>query len=214
MNRSRVIDAAVSRRHWMAAAAAACTLGLQACSATQIRHSWSLPENARVPLRRLLVIGVSRLAAPRLAFEDAYVEALKAAGVDAVASHHLIPADGPQEPDTIAGTARNAGADGITVSLYLGEEKTVVRDNSRWERVDLIGPRRFAMAYPNAWVRVYEPVETEVVRAIGQTSVYRAFDGELLWSTITEAPRPSDIRAATRSFAKVAIAEMKRSRIV
>lgn len=183
---------------------------LGACSTTQIVTSWKDPSFAGPPLKKVMVMGISRQATVRRVFENTFVASLGEAGVAAVASHASLPQDGPPDREAVAQAVREAAVDGIIVSRVIGREREVRRDT----QLELVPMRSLHPGLGRAWVRVYEPREIEIVRLVAETTVYRASDGLLLWSGMTESLEPSNWETATKGFARSAIEGLKQAAVL
>src|SRR5690606_39438338 len=60
---------------------------LAACATTHLKDSWKDPQFSGAPFRNVLVIGISRSDANRRLFEDGFVQALRAAGIERSEEH-------------------------------------------------------------------------------------------------------------------------------
>jgi hypothetical protein len=180
------------------------------CATTQIESTWKDPSFAGPPFKKLMVLGISRQATPRRVFEDTFVAELVAQGVQAVPGHVHLPQDGPPEREAAVKAVRAAGVDGVIVTRLVARESEVRRD---WQPM-LLPMRTLEPGLGHAWVKVYEPREVEIVRAIAETTVYRASDGLLVWSALTDSADPTNWQSASRGFARTAIAAMKKQTVV
>ncbi len=183
-------------------------LVLAGCASTSLTSEWKEPNYSGPPIERVLVVGVSKRPGPRHIFEDEFVAALQAAGVDALPSYRRIGEDGQASEPALRRAIEESGADGVLVTrLVKTEQKTRVQPG-------YYRPVGFYGWYSSAWVGYYEPptvYQYEVVTA--ETSLY-AFDASrLLWSGTTETFSPQDIRAETRGYAKVIIDALKKQGI-
>jgi hypothetical protein len=106
----------------MALLIAAAALIVSACATTSLDMTWRDPAYRGRPFAKLLVVGATDDAANRRIFEDALVSALKGRGVDAVASHTLIPNESDVRRDKIVEAAKASGADGMIATRLIGVE--------------------------------------------------------------------------------------------
>jgi hypothetical protein len=180
------------------------------CATTQIESTWKEPSFAGPPFKKVMVLGISRQATPRRVFEDTFVAELAAQGVQAVAGHVHLPQDGPPEREAASKAVRAAAVDGVIVTRLVARESEVRRD---WQPM-MLPTRLLEPGLGRAWVTVYEPREVEIVRAIAETSVFRASDGQLVWSALTDSADPTNWQSASRGFARTAIAAMKKQSVV
>ncbi len=95
---------------------------LAACGTTsQITGTWIEPEIKDKDLSGVLVIAVAEKEEGRINFENAYTAALKAKGVNAVASHTLVPGIiNKTKKERVISEAKKAELDTILVSHYAG----------------------------------------------------------------------------------------------
>jgi hypothetical protein len=175
--------------------------GLGACSTTSIVTSWKEPSFTGPPLKKLMVMGITRQTTVRRVFENTFVRSLGDAGVSAVASHVQLPQDGPPEREAVVKAVRDTGVDGVMVSRLIAREREV----RSGMQLDLVPMRSLHPGLGRVWVQVYEPREIEIIRLLAETTVYRASDGQLLWSGITDSAESTNWETATRGFARGAI---------
>jgi hypothetical protein len=102
--------------------AASCALALFACSInSEVTNSYVDPAFKKLDLHGVLVVAVAKEPDKRIEFEDTFTKALKRRGVDAVASHTLVPAQKAKAEEIIA-AAEKANLDTILVTRYVGEK--------------------------------------------------------------------------------------------
>jgi hypothetical protein len=201
-HQSRTFD---RRAMLLLALSAASALG--ACSTTQLVTSWRDPAFSGPPLKKVMVMGISRQATARRVFENTFVASLGEVGVTAVASHVGLPQDGPPDHSAVAQAVREAGVDGVIVSRVIAREREVRRDM----QINPVSRRSFYPGLGFVWVRVYEPQEIETVHLVAETTVYRVSDGQLIWSGITDSLEPTNWESATKGFARSTIAGLKQA---
>lgn len=183
---------------------------LGGCATTSIATKWIDPGFAGPPLRRLLVLGISRQTTTRRVFEDTVTAVLAEQGIAAVASYTAMNLETPIERDTVAQAVRATGADGVVVARLVGREVETRRDG----QLEMVPFRSLEPGLRHAWVRVYEVREREIIHAIGETSVYRVRDGALLWTALTDTVDPTNVETATRGFARTAVAALKKDGVL
>src|SRR5512134_1154683 len=102
-----------TRRVLLAVAA----LLLSACASTQFNAQWLNPEaGGRLPVRNVLVMGISRDTTARRVYEDTMVAQLAARGVKAQPSYRSLPDDGPAAQPAIERAVREGCADAVLIS--------------------------------------------------------------------------------------------------
>jgi hypothetical protein len=187
-------------------------LGLAGCASTSLTDQWTSPEFAGPPLKKLMVVGVSTQPGPRRIFEDEFAAALKAAGVDAVASYTKITQDGQADQAVLEQAVKDLGAEGVLVTRLVKTEQRTQVTPGYYRPVPTVG---FYGWYSSAWVGYYEPpavYQYDVV--IAETSVYHIGEGELVWSGTTETFAPQNVRKETQGFAKVIIGALKKQGVI
>ena len=88
------------------------------CASTRVVQQWSSPDYVAPRFERIMVLGISRQASMRRAFEDEFVIKLKATGVDAVPSYRFIAENGPVEEPRLREAVKQAGAAGAWSGYY------------------------------------------------------------------------------------------------
>jgi hypothetical protein len=207
MSGSMHLGPAITRRAALAAGLAVLGTG---CATTTLMSSWREPKFSGPPLKKLMVMAITRQATPRRVFEDTFAASLIQEGVQAVASYTYLPQDGPPERELVVKAVHDAGVDGVIVTRLLGRERQVRRDS----QLEMVPMRSLHTGLGQAWVTVYEPREIEIIRVIAETSIYRASDAALLWTGITDSADPTNWQTATKSFARETLASMKKEGIL
>jgi hypothetical protein len=185
---------------------------LGGCASTSLVNQWKSPGFSGPPLKKVLVVGVTKQPGPRRIFEDELSAALRAAGVQAVPSYTVIPQDGQAEQAVLERALRDIGADGVLVTRLVSREQKTQVTPGFYQPMPAMGMYGW---YSSAWVGYYEPptvYQYDVVTA--DTSVYSVNAGELLWSGTTETFSPTDVAKETRGFAKIIIEALKKAGIV
>ncbi|MGZ8254924.1 MAG: hypothetical protein ACXWVT_08745, partial [Burkholderiaceae bacterium] len=97
---------------------AAVAVLLAACAtSTQFNAQWVNPQAGnRLPVKSVLVIGISHDTTARRVYEDTMVAQLAARGVKAQPSYQHLPDDGPAPQPAIEKAVRDVGADAVLVS--------------------------------------------------------------------------------------------------
>jgi hypothetical protein len=90
-----------------------------------ITHSYIDPTANKLDLSGVLVIAVTKKMESRVDYEDAFAKALSAKGVNAVASHTLLPQLKPTKDEVIV-AASAAKLDTVLVTRYMGTQNQEV----------------------------------------------------------------------------------------
>jgi hypothetical protein len=191
------------------AALALITLVVAACAATTLTNSWKSPDYKGPALKKLLVVGVSKQSVTRRTFEDGFVEQLKAAGVDAVASYTLIPQDGQATEAELTKAVKDAGADGTLITHLVRIDKTI-----QYTPTAPIGMGYYG-GYAGAWGGYYDPAmvsQTDTV--VVETSLFGVDESQLLWSGTSQTFAPTSMKENLPGFAKVIIGALKKEKLI
>jgi hypothetical protein len=187
-------------------------LALAGCASTSLTNQWRSPSYSGPPIKKVLVVGVTKQPGPRRVFEDEFSAALKAAGVNAVPSYTLIREDGQADETALEQAVKQAGADGVLVTRLVRVEQKTQISPGYYRPAPAVG---FYGWYSSAWVGYYEPptvYQYEVVTA--ETSLYGLQADELIWSGTTETFSPQDVRKETQGFAKIIIDALTKQGII
>lgn len=173
-------------------------LTLGACARTsRLANTWRDPGFRDSSLTRLLVVAVGRSPGERRRFEDHFVAALRARGVDARASYPLI-GDARADSALVDAQARQAGCDGILVSRIV--DRQMVRRSygiGGYGAYAVHGPVGYygpPSGYHTGWWPYYSYGYTtatagafavEDQRVSVETNLYRHGDGQLVWSGLS-----------------------------
>ena len=196
----------VGRRGLVLALASAALL-LGACASTSLVNQWKSPEFTGPPLRKVLVVGVTKQPSVRRVFEDEFSAALRAAGVQAVQSYTVIHQDGQAEQSVLEQAVAKVGADAVMVTRLVRTEQQTQVVPAYYPAVGM----GFYGWYSSAWVGYYDPpmvYSYEVVTV--DTSLYSPPQSKLLWSGITETFAPTDVKKSTADYAKVIIGALRK----
>ena len=187
-------------------------LALAGCASTSLTNQWKNPSYSGLPIKKVLVVGVTKQPGSRRVFEDEFAAALKAAGVDAVPSYTQIKEDGQADETALQQAVKAVGADGVLVTRLVRIEQKTQVSPGYYRPVPAVGLYGW---YSSAWVGYYEPpmvYQYDVVTA--ETSLYGLQADELIWSGTTETFSPQDVRKETQGFAKIIIDALKKQGII
>ena len=178
---------------------------LSACASTQFNAQWLNPEaGSRLPVRSVLVIGISRDTTARRVYEDTMVAQLAARGVKAQPSYRHLPDDGPAAQPEIERAVRDAGADAVLISRTVS-----VTNEIRVSPGMLMGPPHgfgwggFYGFYHGMWTSAYAipPSVYTVQNVVVDTRLFDAKDFMVLWSGSSTTTPTSSMQATIADFA-------------
>ncbi len=159
-------------------------------SNTTINHAYVDPSVNKRHVEGILVIGVTEKMPARIDYEDAFVEALRRKGANAVASHTLLTNIKPTRENVIA-AAQKAKLDTILVTRYMGEKAqevyhpgTIYYDVAPEFKGNI---SNFYGYYPYAQQVAYQqPVWTSNVSYTLASDLFTADGKEHLWQVVSD----------------------------
>lgn len=178
---------------------------LSACASTQFNAQWLNPEaGSRLPVRNVLVIGISRDTTARRVYEDTMVAQLAARGVKAQPSYRSLPDDGPAAQPAIERAVRDAGADAVLISRTIS-----VINEVRISPGMVMGPPYgfgwggFYGFYHGMWASAYAipPSVYTVQNVVVDTRLFDAKDFMVLWSGSSTTTPTTSMQATIADFA-------------
>lgn len=185
---------------------AGAALLLASCAtSTQFNAQWLNPEAGnRLPVRNVLVIGISRDSTARRIYEDAMVAQLAARGVKAQPAYKSLPQDGPAPQSAIEKAVRDAGADAVLVSRTVS-----VTNEVRVSPGMVMGPPAgfgwggFYGFYHGMWSSAYAipPNVYTVQNVVVDTRLFDAKDFMVLWSGSSTTNPTSSMQTTISEFA-------------
>jgi len=192
---------------------AGAVLLLSACASTQFNAQWLNPEaGSRLPVKSVLVIGISRDTTARRVYEDTMVAQLAARGVRAQPSYRSLPDDGPAAQPAIERAVRDAGADAVLISRAIS-----VTSEVRVSPGMVMGPPfgfgwggGFYGFYNGMWASAYAipPSVYTVQNIVVDTRLFDAKDSMVLWSGSSTTTPTSGMQATIADFAAALVAAL------
>jgi len=155
----------------------ACVCLFASCATTKVTEAWK-DDQFRGTIRKVAVLGVFKEPDTRKIFEDEFADRLRARGVEAVASHKIIPDAEMPDKDVVIGKIRNFGADTVIVTRLVDMEtvQTTVPGRS------YIVPNYYGY-YGMYYTHIYKAGEiVEEGFAYAETNLYSVSDEKLIWS--------------------------------
>ena len=200
------------------AAAVAVTAALSACVSTELNAQWVNPQAGnRLPVKSVMVMGISRDSTARRVYEDAMVVELNARGIKAVQSYKSLPGDGPAEQQAIQAAVASAGADAVLISRTVS-----VTNEVRVSPGYVAGPPwgfgwpGFYGYYHGYWSSAYAfpPTVYTVQNVLVDTRLFDAKEYLLLWSGSSTTVPTSSMQQTIQDFAKTISATLAKDKVV
>jgi len=191
---------------------------LSACASTQFNAQWLNPEAGnRLPVRNVLVIGISRDTTARRVYEDTMVAQLAARGVKAQPSYRSLPDDGPAAQPAIERAVRDAGADAVLISRTVS-----VTNEVRISPGMVMGPPYgfgwggFYGFYHGMWASAYAipPSVYTVQNVVVDTRLFDAKDFMVLWSGSSTTTPTSSMQTTIADFATSLVAALANAKAI
>lgn len=202
-----------------ALALAVAALVLAACAAsTQFNAQWVNPEaGKRLPVKNVLVMGISRDTTARRIYEDAMVAQLTARGVKAQSSYRSLPDDGPAPQAAIEKAVRDAGADAVLISRTVS-----VTNEVRVSPGMVMGPPMgfgwggFYGYYHGMWASAYTmpPTVYTVQNVVVDTRLFDARDFVVLWSGSSTTNPTNSMQTTIAEFVATVVAALAEARAI
>ena len=210
--------ASAARHRASLALLAGAALLLSACASTQFNAQWLNPEaGSRLPVKNVLVIGISRDATARRVYEDTMVAQLAARGVKAQPSYRSLPGDGPAAQPAIEKAVRDAGADAVLISRTVS-----VINEVRVSPGMVMGPPGgfgwggFYGFYHGMWASAYAipPSVYTVQNVVVDTRLFDAKDLMVLWSGSSTTTPASSMQQTIADFATSLVTALANARAI
>jgi hypothetical protein len=176
---------------------------------------WKNPDLPRQPLHSVLVVTLRKSNVARREWEDGFVAALKAHGVDATPSYTLFPNEAP-DTSSLVSTVRDHGFDAVLVAHQLSAttQTRYVPGYIGTEPVTYTSP--WTGHYYTYFSEIYSPgyVEADrVVRYEAEVWMSRA-GGKLIWSATTESINPQSSAQINSEIADVIVPALIKSGVL
>ena len=164
---------------------------LAGCATTEPLGEWRQPGfNEKID--NILVIGVTSRSTRRRVYEDKFVEALGAAGVDASPSYRLITSTLKLSRESVEAAIQGQNIGGVLVTHLVGvDEKQVYQMPDGDEEA-----RNYFSYRDRAWEQVESGYHRQYRRFTLETNLYQTTTGELVWSmqsVVMDASRPRHV---------------------
>ena len=170
------------------------------CAApTVLNTQWVDPQFTEKPVRAILVVGVTKDAANRRAFEDAMVAQLVARGVKAAPSYRYVPDAGPASQQQMLDALTGSGADAVMLTRVSSVSQSVQGTPGMY----MGPPMRYGFGgfygyYGGMWASSYYVPPSIYVQdnVVADTRLFEAKGFALVWSASTTTTPGSQSTAA------------------
>jgi hypothetical protein len=176
---------------------------LSACATTTTTNVWR-DQAYQGPVKKILVMGISKKQGVQRFFEDEFFRQLKQRGTDAVAGYSILQYDEKMDKDFIAAKAREIGADAVLVTRPLGRKtERAYMPGSPYYR----GGGFYGYAYSPGYV-----VEDEYVYL--ETNLFVVATENLIWSAESETIILASDQELIKEFISTMIAKLASDKLI
>jgi hypothetical protein len=205
------------------------TLAAVGCATnpTSINAQWVSPSIADASrVQNVLVIAALRDSTQRRLLEDRMVEALGAAGVEAVQSHRFLADAAEVSEDQLREAVAAAGASHVMISSISGMTTDVRVTPGMvtgpgwgpgWGRTTSMGPgwRGMSSYYNTAWARSIPPEVRTTQNLHGDTRLFDVASSEVVWSTATTTVTSrGNVATQIDGFVRLIVDTLKRDSLI
>ena len=188
-------------------ASVAVLLAVAACAApTVLNTQWSNPSFTSKPMRKILVVGITKDSSNRRVYEDAMVAQLNARGVQAMPSYGFAPEPGPVPQEVVQKAIDDFGASGVLLTRVVNVSQTVrVTPGMYMGPPRSMGFQGFHGFYSGMWATSFHspPTITVTENVVADTRLFEARDFQIVWtaSTTTSTSGSSSTTSLLQQFA-------------
>lgn len=182
---------------------------LVACANTKPIGEWK-SESFSGKLNNMLVIGVTSRSTRRRVWEDAFVTALGAQGIDAVASYTLLESSLELTRDIVERAIDGQGLDGVLVTRLVGiEEEQTFRLPAAYD-----DDRGYFGYYDHAWRESSGGYYARHSFFTLETNLYDVASGSLVWKMQSRSMDASQPRSLIDEIIRLKAQTLKRHGLI
>jgi hypothetical protein len=198
---------------------ATAALLLAACAtSTQFNAQWINPQAGdRLPVKSLLVIGITRDTTARRVYEDTMVAQLTARGIQAQPSYRHLPDEGPAPQAAIEKAVKDVGAQAVLISRTVSVTNEVhVSPGMVMGPPTAFGWGGFYGFYHGMWSSAYAipPNVYTVQNVVVDTRLFDAKDFMVLWSASSTTTPTSTMQTTISQFVTTLVTALAESRAI
>ena len=188
---------------------------LTGCATTRMTSTWTDENYKGQVLDQIFVIGVSSSEGSRRSFEDRFVEGLAEIGIEASASHTVLPSGEKLQEGSIQSAAETAGADAVLITHVVGEET-----EQRWNPpVYHTVPGYYRGGYYGYYTSVFDYTHspgyyTSHTILKLETNLYDVESGNMIWSGRSESFDPTSEKQVTRELIRGVVKELSKQGMI
>ena len=194
---------------------AACAV-LAACPPkTKLGASWKAPDYTKGRIEKILVVGIAATEKGRQTFENQFMTTFRNAGIDAVASHVLIPNVEKLTKEIVDAAVSGKGFDTVIVTRVIDIDLNYERSPGGYNAYPMGYYNSLYGYYGQAWTVVRAPdyVEYKEVYSL-ETNVYELASEKLVWTVQSQAVRKESAYESIKTFTAMILGRLKSDGIV
>ena len=192
------------------------SLLFSSCSTTKITETWKDDGYQGAPFSDLFVIGVAKKETTRRSFENMFVEKLKAAGVQAVASSSVMESNQKIEKEAILAAIEKLDIDAVLITRLVSLKEKEIRSPSTSEQGrpdDYQG--RYYTDYSTAYGAPHQPAEyTTSIRVGLETKLYDVETEKLIWAATSKTANPKSKIKLFDAVIEALVRDLKRNKLL
>ena len=185
------------------------------CSSSLLVDEWSDPSFHAPPLKKILVINITKDLSKRQIWEDAFSEELSEYGVHATSSYRLFPL---MLPDTnqVVKAIRENGFDGVLVTrpLLADTSSDYVDSSVTTERLRRYNLRTGLYTYYKVYVQHPGYLESRITRRRSIEVWTTGKGGRLIWSATINTPEMRTLEAVRDNIADLVLHELVQQAVI
>ena len=186
------------------------------CATTKITETWKDDGYRGAPFSDLFVIGVAKEEKTRRSFENKFVEKLKAAGIQAVASSSVMESDQKIEKAAILAAIEKLDIDAVLVTRLVSLKEEEIRSPATGEYG---GPGdyhgRYYGDYGTAYGYSRQPTQyTTSVRVGLETKLYDAGTEKLIWAATSKTANPKSNIKLFEAVIEALVRDLKKNKLL
>jgi hypothetical protein len=157
------------------------------CATTTLTKVWKDPDLKIEPIKKIMVVGISKEAATRRLFEDDFARSLAAHGVSVIKSYEVITLEELNNKKGAAEKIRSLGAEAVLATRLINKETVETYYPPSYGYAPMGAYGRWDGYYGVGYSSMMDPgyIVSEQVAKI-ETNVYDIKTGKLLWSALSD----------------------------
>lgn len=185
---------------------------LNSCATTEVTGEWR-DTSYQQPLKKVLVVGMSKSELRRHLFEDTMVKRLEARGVAAVASSTIMSKDEKIDKNTLEPLEKKDNFDALLVTRLVSVRREKYYVPGSYPPYPYY--YNFYGYYNSIYPMVYEPgyLAQDTIVSL-ETNVYETQNEKLIWSIRTETFNPKNANKLVDDLSNVIVKQLAQAGLI